>query len=160
MLWRRCESRTVLDCGTGRIVQLLQDAFSALHTQVPDALHRRPRAAVIEAVGHERKFFVDENRVVIVYPIETVHVEGMLVVYLPEEKVLFVADLFSPGAVRQVAAWSRDLLDAIESHDLSVDVIVGSQGGVGTLDELRRVVRGGNRHGHEHVPSFADEHVS
>ena len=122
-------------------VPLFQDAFSALHTQVPDSLQRRPRAAVIEAVKNERKFFVDENRVVIVYPIKSVHVDGMLIVYLPEERLLFVSDLFTPGAVRQVADWSRDLLNAIESYDLAVDSIVGSRGGVGTLDELRRAVR-------------------
>ena len=121
-------------------VPLFQDAFRALHTQVPDSLQRRPREAVIEAVRNERKFFVDENRVVIVYPIETVHVDGMLIVYLPEERLLFVADLFTPGAVRQVVDWARDLLNAIESYDLAVETIVGSRGGVGTLDELRRVV--------------------
>ncbi len=121
-------------------VPLFQTAFRALHTQVPDSLQRRPRIAVIEAVRNERKFFVDENRVVIVYPIETVHAEGMLMVYLPEERLLYVADLFTPGAVRQVVAWARDLLNAIERYDLTVERIVGSQGGVGTLEELRRVV--------------------
>ena len=141
-------------------VQLLQDAFQALHTQVPDALHRRPRTAVIEAVSDERKFFVDENRVVIVYPIETVHVEGMLIVYLPEERVLFVADLFTPGTRRQVTDWSRDLLHTIERYDLEVDIIVGSQGGVGTLDELRRVVRSNTSGNEELVPPRASEHVS
>lgn len=141
-------------------VPLFQDAFRALHTQVPDSLHRRPRIAVIEAVKNERKFFVDENRVVIVYPIETVHVDGMLIVYLPEERLLFVADLFTPGAVRQVAEWSRDLLNAIERYDLAVDSIVGSRGGVGTLDELRRVVRDNKRQSQERVPLRAAEDVS
>ena len=141
-------------------VPLFQDAFRALHTQVPDSLHRRPRIAVIEAVKNERKFFVDENRVVIVYPIETVHVDGMLIVYLPEERLLFVADLFTPGAVRQVADWSRDLLNAIERYDLAVESIVGSRGGVGTLDELRRVVRDQKRQSQERVPLRAAEDVS
>lgn len=122
-------------------VQLLHDAFQALHTQVPDALHRRQRVAVIEAVQQERKFFVDEHRVVIVSPIETVHADGMLVVYLPEERLLFVSELFTPGAARQVPAWCRDVLHAIEAHSLNVETLVGSQGGVGTLHELRRAAR-------------------
>ena len=138
-------------------VPLFQDVFRALHTQVPDSLQRRPRIAVIEAVRNERKFFVDENRVVIVYPIETVHVDGMLIVYLPEERLLFVADLFTPGAVRQVADWARDLLNAIESYDLAVESIVGSRGGVGTLDELRRVVRDQNQLSQERGPLRATE---
>ena len=121
-------------------VELFQDAFRTLHTQVPDTLHRDPKVAIIESVSDERKFLVGANRVVIVYPIETPRVDGMLVVHLPEERLLYVADLFTPGAVRQVLAWCRGLLDAIERYDLGVDIIVGSQGGVGTLDELRRVV--------------------
>ncbi len=123
-------------------VELFQDAFRALHTQVPDTLHRDPKIAIIESVSAERKFLVGANRVVVVYPIETPRVDGMLVVHLPEERLLYVADLFTPGAVRQVSAWCRELLDAIERYGLAVDIIVGSQGGVGTLDELRRVVHG------------------
>ena len=87
-------------------------------------------------------------------------VDGMLIVYLPEERLLFVADLFTPGAVRQVADWSRDLLNAIERYDLAVDSIVGSRGGVGTLDELRRVVRDNKRQSQERVPLRAAEDVS
>ena len=123
-------------------VKLFQDAFRALHTQVPDTLHRDPKIAIIDSVSDERKFLVGDNRVVVVYPIETSRVDGMLVVHLPEERLLYVADLFMPGAVRQVPAWCRELLDAIVRHDLRVDIIVGSQGSVGTLDELRRVVHG------------------
>ena len=75
-----------------------------MHTQVPDTLHRDPKVAIIESVSAERKFLVGANRVVVVYPIETPRVDGMLVVYLPEERLLYVADLFTPGAVRQVLA--------------------------------------------------------
>ena len=123
-------------------VPFFQDVFRALHTQVPDALHRRPRDAVIEAVRDERKFFVDAHRVVIVFPVETGHADGMVLVHLPEERLLFASELFTPGASQQVAAWCRDLLRAIEAHRLDVETIVGSRGGVGSLAELRRVVRG------------------
>ena len=122
-------------------VPFFQDVFGALHTQVPDALHRRPRDAVIEAVRDERKFFVDEHRVVIVFPVETAHADGMLLVHLPEEGLLFASELFTPGAPQQVAEWCRDLLRAIEAQRLDVETIVGSRGGVGSLAELRRAVR-------------------
>ena len=122
-------------------VSFFQDVFGALHTQVPDALHRRPRDAVIEAVRDERKFFVDEHRVVIVFPVETVHADGMLLVHLPEERLLFASELFTPGAPQQVAEWCHDLLRAIKAQRLDVETIVGSRGGVGTLAELRRTVR-------------------
>ena len=121
-------------------LELFQNAFRTLHTRVPDALQLRPRIAVFEGVNDERKFFVDENRVVIVVPIETEHVAGMLAVYLPEEEILFVSDLFSPGSVRQVQTWVEDVSYAIESKKLRVGIIVGSKGGIGTIEELRRFV--------------------
>ncbi len=121
-------------------LELFQNAFRTLHTRVPDALQRRPRIAVFEGVDDGRKFFVDENRVVIVVPIETEHVAGMLAVYLPEEEILFVSDLFSPGSVRQVQTWVEDVSYAIESKNLRVGTIVGSKGGIGTIEELRQFV--------------------
>jgi glyoxylase-like metal-dependent hydrolase (beta-lactamase superfamily II) len=88
--------------------------FTAPHSRVPDSLQREKNSAVIETVDTEKKTLTDGERSVDVYPVHTAHSAGMLVVYLPKEKLLFVSDLFSPGAPRQIAAFCRDLLDAIQ----------------------------------------------
>jgi glyoxylase-like metal-dependent hydrolase (beta-lactamase superfamily II) len=63
----------------------------------------------------------------------------MVVAYLPQEKLLFVTDLFSPGAPRQVPAWCGELLTALERYGLKVERIVGGHGNkISTLAELRQ----------------------
>ncbi|HEV8715081.1 MAG TPA: MBL fold metallo-hydrolase [Candidatus Binatia bacterium] len=125
---------------TGKVnEQFHSQAFRAKHTRVPDSLQGNPKPAVIETVGTEKKVLTDDARVVEIYPITNSHAEGMLVVYLPREKLLFVTDLFSPGAPRQVSAWCGELLAAVEQYDLKVERIAGGHGNkLSTLAELRQ----------------------
>ncbi len=129
---------------TGKINEpFLQRMFTAQHSRVPDSLQRERKAAVIETVETEKKILTDGDRTVEVYPVTSSHSAGMLVVYLPQEKLLFVSDLFSPGAPRQIAAFSRELLDAIQQHNLQVVGIVGGHGNkVGTLADVRQAAAG------------------
>jgi glyoxylase-like metal-dependent hydrolase (beta-lactamase superfamily II) len=94
---------------------------------------------MLETVETEKKVLTDGNRLVEIYPIENSHVDGMLVAYLPREKLLFVTDLFSPGAPRQPPLWPRELLNFIHHTGLPVEHIVGGHGNkVGSLAELRQ----------------------
>jgi len=125
---------------TGKInEEFYQQVFSAPHTRVPDSLQQNPKPALIETVETEKKILTDGVRAVEIYPVTNSHAEGMLVAYLPREKLLFVTDLFSPGAPRQVAAWCGELLAALTRSDLKVERIVGGHGNkIGTLAELRQ----------------------
>jgi len=125
---------------TGKVnEEFFKKVFSAPHTRVPDSLQKTPKPAVIDTVENEKKVLTDGTREVEVYPVATSHCEGMLVVYLPKEKLLFVTDLYSPGAPRQITVFSRDLLDAVQQYNLPVERIVGGHGNkVGTLAELRQ----------------------
>jgi len=119
--------------------QFYSQVFGAKHTRVPDSLQQHPKPAVIDTVDTEKKVLSDDTRVVEIYPVTNSHVEGMVVAYLPREKLLFVTDLFSPGAPRQVPAWCSELLAALARYDLKVERIVGGHGNkVGTLAELRQ----------------------
>jgi glyoxylase-like metal-dependent hydrolase (beta-lactamase superfamily II) len=94
---------------------------------------------VIETVETEKKILTDGERTVEVYPVLTSHSAGMVVAYLPQERLLFVTDLFSPGAPRQSAAFCRELLDAIQKYHLPVVGIVGGHGNkVGALADVQR----------------------
>ena len=124
---------------TGKVnEEFFQRVFRAPHTRVPDSLQQNPKPAVIETVAGEKKVLTDGERVVEVYPVENSHAEGMLVAYLPREKLLFVSDLFTPGAPRQVPGWCRELLAALDRDGLLVERIAGGHGKVGTLAELRQ----------------------
>lgn len=115
-----------------------QQVLDAPHTVVPDRLQRYPRLAVIEIVDRDKKVLTDGRRTVEVYPVENSHAEGMLIVFLPQEKLLFVTDLFSPGAPSQVRAWSQELVAAIETYDLEIEQLVGGQGGLAPIGDLYR----------------------
>jgi glyoxylase-like metal-dependent hydrolase (beta-lactamase superfamily II) len=125
---------------TGKVnEQFYSQVFTAKHTRVPDSLQQNPKPAVIETVDTEKKVLSDGTRVVEIYPVVNSHAEGMLVAYLPQEKLLFVTDLFSPGAPRQVSAWCGELLAALERYNLKVDRIAGGHGNkVSSLAELRQ----------------------
>jgi glyoxylase-like metal-dependent hydrolase (beta-lactamase superfamily II) len=125
---------------TGKVnTQFLQTMFSAPHTRVPDRLQQNPKPAMIETVETEKKVLSDGERSVEVYPISTAHVEGMLVAYLPTEKLLFVSDLFSPGAPRQVSTFCQELLAATQQYNLQVSGIIGGHGNkMGSLADLRQ----------------------
>jgi len=125
---------------TGKVnEEFYQRVFHAPHTRVPDSLQRNPKPAVVETVGTEKKVLTDGDRIVEVYSIRNSHAEGMLVVYLPQEKLLFVSDLFSPGASRQLTTACRELLEGLTQRDLKVDRIVGGHGNkLATMAELRQ----------------------
>lgn len=124
---------------TGKVnEEFFQQVFRAPHTRVPDSLQQNPKPAVLETIAAEKKVLTDGERVVEIYPVNNSHVEGMLVVYVPREKLLFVSDLFSPGAPRQVPVWCRELLDALQQYGLQVEHIAGGHGKIGPLAELRQ----------------------
>jgi hypothetical protein len=65
----------------------------------------------------------------------------MLMVYLPKEKMLIEADLYSPPALNVTAPasfpFARNLLDNIERLRLNVETIVPIHGRVVPFEDLR-----------------------
>lgn len=68
------------------------------------------------------------GRSVDVYEVRAGHANGHLAVYVPDEKLLFNSDLYSPGRPTQNKEWAREFLDAIEFHGLDVKTHVGGHG--------------------------------
>jgi glyoxylase-like metal-dependent hydrolase (beta-lactamase superfamily II) len=74
----------------------LADVFTSPHTVNPDALQSSGATVPIRVVS-EKTVLTDGTRNVEIYPIDDLHVQGSLIVYLPAEQVLFSSDLISPG---------------------------------------------------------------
>jgi glyoxylase-like metal-dependent hydrolase (beta-lactamase superfamily II) len=74
----------------------LADVFTSPHTVNPDALQSSGATVPIRVVS-EKTVLTDGTRNVEIYPIDDLHVQGSLIVYLPVEQVLFSSDLISPG---------------------------------------------------------------
>ena len=65
------------------------------------------------------------------------HADGMLVVYLPDNNLLFTTDLYSPGRPTQHSRYPAELLNVIRSNKLEVEKIAGAHGS--GLDPLSRL---------------------
>ena len=64
----------------------------------------------------------------------------MLMVYVPDDGVVFNSDLYSPGRTTQHQLWASELLQAVKFLGLPVRQFVGGHGqGGGTLEELESV---------------------
>jgi glyoxylase-like metal-dependent hydrolase (beta-lactamase superfamily II) len=111
----------------------------APHTIRPDLLSREPRTPVIESFTGKR-VFDDGARTLEVRDIgPNPHVSEAVVAYLPKEKAVFVADLFTipvagpfPPASPALVAFA----DAIRKQELSVETIAPGHGRLGNVADL------------------------
>ncbi len=123
-------------------VELWQTVAEATRTLQPVPAGRPPVIEVVEA----KRTFGDATRSVDVYSIgPTPHVAEMLLVYLPNERVLFTTDLLSIPPSRHFPAPSvatQFLADVIDRLGLEPLVIVPGHGPVGTMEDLQAALRG------------------
>ena len=74
----------------------LERAFSAPRTLVGDALAKTPKKPVIEGFAGDKRVFTDATRTFEVHVIKGLpHADGLVVGYLPKEKILVYADMFN-----------------------------------------------------------------
>lgn len=112
------------------------NAFRAARTIEPDELAMAPRAAAIDAVPVGGELVIpDANRPVRVIHVPSTHAADMVVAYAPTQRVLFVSDIYSPGAPANPAG-AKEVLDVVVARNLAIDVIAGGHGITGTRAEL------------------------
>jgi len=130
--------------GPESAVPFLKTMLSRPKTVRPDSLAKAGNTTPnIEGVK-ETKSLTDGDRTIELIQIENPHVSGMLVAYLPAEKVLFVSDLYTPGTpvepTNTTGIANAVALDtAITGGRLSVDRIVGGHGDIAPLRDLAKV---------------------
>jgi glyoxylase-like metal-dependent hydrolase (beta-lactamase superfamily II) len=111
------------------------------HSIVADALAKSPRPAQIQGVG-ARTVLSDGARNVEIHHIRgNRHAETLLMVYLPAEKLLIEADVYSPPAPNATtvfpAPFAANLVENIDRLGLVVDRIVPIHGTVVPISVLR-----------------------
>jgi hypothetical protein len=114
------------------------------HTLNPDRLAGTRRRATIEAVADRRKL-TDSMRTLELYRLEgSNHADTMLVAYLPKEKVLVEADVYSPAASNApagpVVIENVNLYDNILRLKLDVQQIAPIHGRLVTVNDLRTAI--------------------
>lgn len=85
---------------------LIEEVSRRPRTLPPDALSARSVVAEIRLV-HQATIVEGSQRSVELIPVDSLHVDGMFVVYMRDAKILFNADLLNPGLVptRGLRGW-------------------------------------------------------
>ena len=122
-------------------VPLFRRVFSNRNSQLlPDRLDGTPRAATINAVGAGGLVTLNDSvRPVVVLAEPTQHATTTILVFVPDQGVLFVnGDTYTPGAPPGPGA--RTLEQTIETNGLAVKWIVGGHGGVIAYSAFRQAL--------------------
>ena len=123
----------------------VEEALVSTHTLVPDELAKVARPEWrIEAVLADGEFSLGGGgRSVKVRHIPTIHSEDMLVIYLPDLRLLFVSDLYMPAVFppRQpmpapFGDWTRGLLDGLSKLEWNIEWVAAGHGGIAPFTDL------------------------
>ncbi len=110
----------------------------------PDRLARSGRKPVFEGLVGNRTLADGSRELVIYHYAGNMHNAGMLMVFLPKEKILIEADSFSPANTPNdpPAALSNlvQFYDVLQRLRLDVEQLVPIHGRVTTLDEARQAI--------------------
>ena len=128
--------------------------FSTPHTLNPDKLAQSKRKPTFETMT-EKKVLTDGNHVIELHHLQgSGHNQGLLVVYLPKEKILVEADAYNPPAQANapvpspVSPYTANLTANLERLKLDVETIIpihyAADGRKVTKAELMRMVGQGN----------------
>jgi glyoxylase-like metal-dependent hydrolase (beta-lactamase superfamily II) len=147
--------RTFVDAGATIITQDINKAFyektfAAPHTLNPDKLERSKKKANIVTFG-DKKVMSDATRTLELHLIKNnAHNDGILMAFLPKEKILVEADLYTPPAPNAAAPAANAavnpnalaLLTNLETLRLDFDTILPLHGpGKATRADLYAFVR-------------------
>ena len=117
-----------------------QEIFKNPHTLNPDRLARMPRAPVIETIKDQR-VLTDGDMTLELYLVRgNLHSEGLLMAYVPKEKLLIQADTFIPRPgvppLPAPSPFTTNLVENVERLKLDVQRVAHIHGGVSSWGEI------------------------
>ena len=122
-----------------------ESALMAPATMTPDKQQGARRKVAVEGV-RDKRVLTDGTRTVEIHHMAgSTHADGMLIVYLPKERLLIQADAFTPGppnapAPAIINPLSVNLADNITRLNLYVDRLLPLHGRIVPLAELQRTL--------------------
>ena len=122
----------------------LEGTLAAPATLAPDHMAKSPRKPVVEGV-RDRRVLTDGARSVEIHHIAgNAHADGLLMVYLPKEKLLSEADVFTPPPAMPPSPFTLNLTDNLKRLNLAVDRLLPLHGRLVPIADLHTAVG----HGH------------
>ena len=77
---------------------------------------------------------------VVLYRLPSTHAEGILAAYVPNARVLMVADVLSPGATLPQLG-SQEVVAMATAYGITVDRVAGVHGGIAPWADVVRAAR-------------------
>ena len=119
-----------------------QEIFRNPHTINPDLLARMPRAPVIETI-RDKRVLTDGTMTLELHLIKgNPHSEGLLMAYIPKERLLIQADAFAPrpGAapLPEPSPYTTNLVENVQRLKLDVQRVAHVHGGVDPYETVRK----------------------
>jgi glyoxylase-like metal-dependent hydrolase (beta-lactamase superfamily II) len=139
---RAAASEGIVIAALPAVTEFLRKAYADPHDIAPDRLARANRGVTLMPIS-EGSIFTDGTRTVEIFEQRgNDHVDGMLFVYLPREKVLIEADAFSPRQpVTAPAAnpnpFTANLWQNIQRAHLTPEIVLPIHGRMVKAEELR-----------------------
>lgn len=112
--------------------------LAAPHTIDRDELQRHPRKAEIVEVADMLKIN-DGQREIGIYRIDAKHVDGMLIMSVPDTKLVFVTDLYSPVRDTRGNPNQADFVAGLQKWNLQPEILAGGHGGSGPISDLMKL---------------------
>ena len=116
--------------------------FSARNTAAVDELERKPRKATIIEVT-DKHILSDGKRQVGAYYIEHSHSNGTLIGYIPDARLGFVVDIWSPGRdplPKKASPGHIELVRGVRQHNLDIERFAAGHGSTGVFADLVAIV--------------------
>jgi len=125
-------------------IPFYEQAWANPRTISPDRLAKSGRTPVFEGIVGSRTFRDDTREMVVYHLTGNMHNPGLLMVYLPKERILVEADSYTPtntlteapGGVANLAQFN----DQVERLGLDVEQIIPIHGRLTTLAEAKAYV--------------------
>lgn len=104
--------------------KFLEDAYGTPRTLLGDTLAKNTKKPKVEGVGDKRVLKDDTRAVEFHYVKDLGHSNGMLVAYLPKERILFQGDFTLPAAGQQANPFVATLVENVDRLKLDFDRFV------------------------------------
>ncbi|MBS7807651.1 MBL fold metallo-hydrolase [Variovorax sp. PCZ-1] len=133
------EGATIISSAAG--VPFFQQALNNANTIRPDMLSKSGKRASVEGVSGKRVLTDGSRQVELHLITDSIHADGFVMAYLPQERLLIQADAYTPSAPNAAPpakpnANHLNLIDNIEKLGMKVDRILPLHARIVPLSEL------------------------
>jgi glyoxylase-like metal-dependent hydrolase (beta-lactamase superfamily II) len=109
------------------------------HTVPADELSKHPKKVQVSEVKDQMQL-KDDNVEIKLYRIDNPHVDGMLIVHLPKENIVWVTDLWNPGTNAGKSENAEAFAAALKKLGITGATIAGGHGNNGKQSDLEAVM--------------------